>query len=364
MAALTSRDLAIIAKNAYKRIHNKEKTQKIDRKARPWLDHLEAKREDTTFEGGAIKYTLQLSFNDPGTTWTGDDEIEAFDPDFSLNMEFGYFNYNTAVTIKHDVLTGLGFSIKANGTGDIEARAGMGADMAYKLRKYVTQLVEGAKDNHNKFLDRLMLRSGTASSNDPVGLFGILTEDPTTGTIGGLSRVTYPQLRHIRQTGLTPTAAGDFRTLWSTALASANAFSHANGVAGSVSFYMAGSAFIEAYKNWGELNNYRVNRNLGDLKPKFDFGIADEMLHFEGIPIIRNFSMDDLDSVDTFSPTCTKLCIGVNDQVWHYKSLKGKYKDMSSPADPPKQRVTREDIDTTAHIACDAPASNLILAID
>lgn len=364
MASLTSRDLAVVAKNAYKRINNKEKTQKIDCKPRPWLKKLESMREETTFEGGAIKYPLQLSFNDPGTTWTGDDEIEAFDPDFSLNMEFGYFNYTTAVTIKHDLLTQLGFSIKANGSGDIDSRAAMGNDMAYKITKYVTNLVEGAKDNHNKFLDRLMLRSGAASSNDPVGLFGILTEDPTTGLVGGLSRVTYPQLRHIRQTGLTPTSGGDFRSLWSAALASANQFSNANGVPGAVSWYMAGSGFIEAYKNWGELNNYRVNRDLGDMKPKFDFGIADEMLHFEGIPIIRNFSMDDLDSVDTFSPTCTKLCVGINDDVWHYKSLKGKYKDMSSPADAPKVRVTREDIDTTAHLACDAPASNLILAID
>jgi hypothetical protein len=37
---------------------------------------------------------------------------------------------------------------------------------------------------------------------------------------------------------------------------------------------------------------------------------------------------------------------------------------LSSPQDPPKQRVSREDIDTTAHLACDAPASNMIAAVD
>ncbi len=363
MPELTSQDLVKVLRNTYKRVHDRNKNQKIDRKVRPWLSFLESRRKDSMFEGGKILYPLQLSFADPGTTWSGDMEIESFDPDFSLNLEFGYFNYTTAITIKHDLLTQLGFSIKANGDGLIEKRA-MGDDMAFKIQDYVKNLVEGMTDNHDRYLDRLLLRSGAAASTDPVGLFGLLTEDPTTGTIGGLSRVTYPQLRHIRQTGLTPTSGGDFRSLWSTALRSANQFSHSNGVKGTIDFYMAGAGFIEAYKNWGELNNYRVNRPIGDMKVKFDFAIADDMLQFEGVPIIWNPSMDDLDSVDTFSPTCTKLCVGLNSSTWHFKSLPGKYKGLSSPADPPKQRVTREDIDTTAHLAVDAPASNMIIAID
>jgi len=362
MAVLTTQDLSKILKNTYKRVH-KSDPKAIDVKKRPWIRFLESKREDSGFEGGVIMYPLVLSFSDPGQTWAGDDEIEAHDPDFSLNLEFGYFNYTTAIIIKHDLLTRLGFSIKANGSGLIQSRA-MGEDMAFKITNYVKSLVKKFKDNHDQYLDRLLLRSGSASPTDPVGLFGILTEDPTTGTIGGLSRVTYTQLRHQRQTGLTPTAGGDFRSLWSNTLRQANQYSHANGIDGEIDFYMAGKSFIEDYKTWGELNGYRVNRDMGPLKAKFDFAIPDTSLHFEDVPIIYNPSLDALDSVDTFSPTAVKLCIGLNSKTWHYKSLPGKYKDLSSPADPPKQRITREDIDTTAHLACDAPASNMIIATD
>ena len=349
MAVLTSTDLLKVLRNTYKRVHSKDKAQAIDVKKRPWIRFLESKKEESGFEGGVIIYPLVLSFNDPGQTWAGDDEIEAHDPDFSLNMEFGYFNYTTAIIIKHDLLKRLGFSVVPNGSGHLASRA-MGGDMAFKIQNYVKNLVKKFKDNHDQYLDRLLLRSGAASPTDPVGLFGMLTEDPTTGTIGGLSRVTYSQLRHTRQTGLTPTAGGDFRSLWSNALRAANVYSNSNGVDGEIDFYMAGKQFIEQYKVWGELNGYRVNREIGPLKSKFDFAIPDTSLHFEDVPIIYNPSMDALDTVDTFSPVMEKLCVGVNSKTVHYKSLPGIYKTLSSPQDPPKQRITREDIDTTAHL--------------
>jgi hypothetical protein len=362
MAELTAQDLLKVTRNAYKRV-NPGDAKRVDIKKRPWIRMLESIGEDTSFEGGAILYPIQTSFNDPGTTWSGDQEIEAHDPDFSLNLEYGYFNYTTAITIKHDMLVRLGFTVKPNSDGLLEDRA-MSKDQAFKIQDYVKNLVRGFKDNHDKYLDRLLLRSGAASSTDPVGLFGILTEDPTTGNVGGLSRATYTQLRHIRQTGLTVSAAGDFRDLWDTALRSANQFSHSNGIDGAIDWYMAGSAFIRGYKNWGEANGYDVRRDVNEKLKTFDFAIPDEVVQYEGKLIVWNPSMDDLDSVDTFSPTCTKLCVGVNKSTWAYKRLRGKYKTLTSPADPPKQRVTREDIDTTAHIACKAPASNLILAID
>lgn len=362
MADLTSADLLKITRNAYKRVHDQNKSQKIDRKKRPWLNYLEGKRKETSFEGGSILYPIQLSFSDPGQTWSGDDEIEAHDPDFSLNLEFGYFNYTTAITIKHDMLTRLGFTVIPNGDGAIEDRA-IGRDMAFKIQDWVKNLVNGFIDNHDRYLDRLLLRSGAASSKDPVGLFGILTTTATTGTVGGLSRVTYSQLRHTTQTGLTGGAAGDFRALFTTAVRSAELFSGSNGVGGGIDFYMAGKTAIDTYTNWADTNLMRVTRSQNE-RPKVDFSIPDNTVFWNETPILHNPSMDDLDAVDTFSPTLQKTIVGISGSTWHYKSLKGKYKKLTSPADPPKQRVTREDIDTTAHLACDAPASNVLLGVD
>ncbi len=363
MPALTSKDLSTITRNAFKRVDDKSKSQPIDTKKRPWLKFLESKREDSMFEGGVVLYTLLLSFNDPGQTWSGDDEIEATDPDFQLNLEFGYFNYTTAIIIKHDVLTRMGFSIAPNGEGTLEGRA-MGKDMAFKIQNYVKKLVKMFKDNHDKYLDIMLHRSGSASANDPVALFGILSESETTGTVGGLSRVTYPQLRHVRQTGLTPTAGGDFRSLMDATLALADQYSHQNGVDGKVDFFMAGSVATSSYKSWGELNNYQVNRLIDRKLKVYDFGIPDDALQYQEIPWIRNWTLDAIDSLDTYSPVAKNAIFMLNSQTWHYKSLPGKYKTLTSPQDPPKQRLTREDIDTTAHIACDAPASNAVAYVD
>lgn len=362
MADLTAADLLKVTRNAYKRIQ-KGAAKRVDLKKRPWIRFLESKREETTFEGGSIVYPIMQSFNDSGTTWTGDQEIEAIDPDFSLNLEYTYFNFTTAIIIKHDMLTRLGFSIIPNGDGLLESRA-MGEDQTYKIQNYVKNLVAGFSDNHDKFLDRLMHRSGAAASTDPVALMGILSQTPTTGTVGGLSRATYTILQNVNQTGLTTGSGGDFRVLFTQGLRLANQYSTQNGVKGEIDFMMAGKAFIDAYTQWGEANGYRVNRDLTTPVKKFDFAIPDTAIQFENIPIVWNPTMDDLDSVDTFSPTFTKCCIGVNSSTWYYKSLRGKYKKLTSPADPPKQRVSREDIDTTAHIGCDAPGSNAIFATD
>ncbi len=363
MADLTSQDLLKITRNAYKRAHDQNKAKRIDVKKRVWLQFLESIREDTSLEGGAIKYAIQLSFSDPGTTWTGDDEIEAHDPDFSLNLEYGYFNFTTAVTIKHDMLTQLGFTVIPNGDGSLEDRA-MGKDMAFKIQNYIKNLVIGFSDNHDRYLERLLMRSGAASTKDPVGLFGILTQDATTGNVGGLSRVTYTQLRHVTDTGLSPGAAGDFRSKFTTAIRTAELFSHPNGVGGNgINFFMGGKTALDAYSAWGENNGYRVTRTMNE-RPKWDWSIPDGTLFWDNTPIFHCPSMDDLDAVDTFSPTLAKTFVGISKESWHYKSLRGKYKKMTSPADPPKQRISREDIDTTAHIANDAPASNVLLGVD
>jgi hypothetical protein len=362
MPALTQADLATVTRNAFKRVNSKEPTP-IDIKKRPWLKFLESKREDSLFEGGVALYPLLLSFNDPGQTWSGDDEIEATDPDFQINLEFGYFNYTTAIIIKHDKLTRMGFSVVPNGDGLIEGRA-MGKDMAFKIQNYVKGLVRQFKDNHDKYLDLLLLRSGAASPNDPVGLFGILTQNNAIGNVGGLSRVDYPQLRHVVQTGLTPTAGGDFRDLMDQTLAVGDQYSNQNGVDGNIDWMMGGSTFIRGYKSWGELNNYRVDRTIDKKLKVYDFGIPDDSLQYQEIPIVRNWSLDAVDALDTFSPTLTKSLVMLNSATWFYKSLPGKYKKLTSPADPPKQRVTREDIDTTAHLGCSAPASNAVAYVD
>lgn len=365
MPALTSSQLARITKATYKRVERaRALMDAIDRKARPHLAWLMKIMKGTSFEGGSLIYPVKVDGGITGTTWQGDDELEASEPDFQLNLEFGYFNYNVAVQIQHDKLKRLGFTVIPNEERAEGGKWAMSKDEKYKIINYVMELVEVQSDAYDKDLDLKLLRSGSASPTDPVGAFGIFTTDPTTGNVGTLSRVTYPQLRHTYDGALTPSAGGDFRSKFQTALRGANIYSHANGVMGGIDVMFAGQAFIDAYTLWGELNQYQVQRPLGEALKLADWGIPDTSLHFNEIPIVHCPTFDTLDSIDTYSPTATKRCLGLNSKTVKMRNQEGLNKKATSPRDPIKQRITRMDIDGTYSYGNDAPASNFLIATD
>ena len=364
MPALTSAQLARITKATYKRVEKRKATMTaIDRKARPMLSWLNKIKKSTSFEGGALVYPVKIDSGLEGVTWQGDDELEASEPDFQLNLEYGYFNYNVAVLILHDKLRRLGFTVVPNEERSADGKWAMSKDEKFKIINYVMELVEVQNDAYDLHLDRKLHRSGAASATDPVGIFGLLTTTNSTGNIGAQSRATYTQLRHYVDTALTPSAGGDFRSKFTKALRQANIYSSGNGMAGGVDVIFAGQEFIDAYTLWGELNNYRVNRDIKGVTFA-DWGIPDTSLHFEGIPIVHNPTMDTLDSIDTSTPTFTKMALGLNSKTWKFKNQEGLDKRPSAPRDPPKQRVTRMDIDGTYSLGCDAPASNFLIATD
>jgi hypothetical protein len=364
MAALTAGDLTKIAKAAYKRVAQKA-TTKPDRQKRPFLRWLESMRKETTFEGGALVYPVQKSFADNGTTWGGDDTIAAIDPDFQYNMEFGYFNFSTAVTIKHDALTRMGFSVEPNAQGTLMDRI-KSKDDAFKIINWIENMLEGFEDNHDRRLDELLHFDGTAAVTDPVGLYGILGLANTTGTVGGVSRVTETTVRHyVDLTISTPAAGSDFREKLGKAKRLTDQYGGENGIPGSIDMLFVGSAFLDGYKKWGELNNYRITRSIGEVKSmKFDFAIPDDAVFYEGLPMIWDPTLEKMDIASpATTPDFTKHCVGLNSKTWKYRSLTGKYKKLTSPPDPSNQRISRSDIDSTASLGCNAPAGNFLVSM-
>ncbi len=365
MAAITAAGLRRITENAYKRVDSKTPIP-VDVKKRPWIKMLDSMKESTTFEGGAIVYPIVTTISDPGVTWVGDDEIEATTPDISYHLEYGYANLANPITIQHDELFRMGFSVVPNGMGGLDSRVTSKND-AYKITNYVQSLVKKQSDRHDMTLDVLCLGTGASDPSQPVGLFGILNLTNSTGTVGGLDRATNPFVRHYVDSSISSAdagAGGDLRVKWTKARRTANLFSSSNGVDGEIDFFMAGQRFFDVYTKWGELNNYRVNRDSGSTKGmKYDFAIPDTAVHFEGIPVIHNPTFDTIGTTYT-SVDATNICVGINSATWKFKTLVDRYRVLTSPADPPKQRISRFDIDSTFHIACVAPASNMILALN
>jgi hypothetical protein len=361
MAVLTPVDLNKVIKATYRRVDSRN-PKKPDRKRRPMLRWLESMKKDTTFEGGEIVYPVKKSFTDQGQTWAGDDTLAATDPDFQLNMAYGYCNFNTAITVKHDELTRMGYSVEPNGRGSFQVRV-KSQDDVYKIIRYVEELVEGHDDNHDRRLDQLIHLPATLVT-DTNGVFGILTDVNNAGLVGGVDRATESVVRHyVDLTMAVPALSSDFRTKMDLGLRSTRQYMHDNGLPGDIDMFFCGAGFMERAKKWGELNNYRIDRNVNDELKHFDFGIPDKVLSYEGIPLVWDPTMDYMDTaIPAAAPDYTLRAIGVSKANWKYRTLMGRYKTLSAPPDPANQRISRMDIDSTYHIACDAPAGNMMVS--
>lgn len=62
-------------------------------------------------------------------------------------------------------------------------------------------------ESMNRAYNLMYWQDGTQDSKQVPGIKSLLTDNPATGTTGGLSRVTYPAWRHRVTTGLAPSAA-------------------------------------------------------------------------------------------------------------------------------------------------------------
>lgn len=361
MPALSSAQLAHIQTAVYNKVDTKGKQFRLNSKRRPFLAWLMKLMEPTSLEGGSLTYKQQVESGLVETTWVGDDQIDASEPDILIDLTYGYFNFNIAIRILHDELRRLGYTILPNGTGQLDERAFSKSEQL-KLVKYLTKLVVEQRDAYDRRLDLLLHRSGAQSNTVQPGIFGLLSLTPTVGNIGTKSRAAFPVLQNQVATGLTITAAGTLRSGLDRLWRQANIFGVDGGVPGELQVVFAGQAFIEGIKAWREANNWQVRTDPGTLA-KLDIAIPDSSIEYDGMPVVHNPTMDTLDSIDVSSPTFTKQSLWLNPKTIQFRNQEGLHKVASAPMDPPNQRLTRQDLDGTYSLGINAPASNGIAAL-
>lgn len=240
----------------------------------------------------------------------------------------------------------------------------MSEDEANVLVDWFDAAIEEWDDAYDRNLELAWLRDGSYDTKAPVGLDGLISLSPTTGTIGGKSR-SNPLLQHQVFTGSTLTAGtGTLRSNLTKARRRANLNSRGRGGSG-VDMFIAGEDFIDGYVQ------YAINQGIDyqhDVKSgainKVDVGIPESGYHFEGTPIMYCPTFNDLSVIEpSASVSWNKRCYMLNSKTLHFMQMGGLDKFQSHPADPSDQRVSRFSMDGRYCLAVSVPNANALVTI-
>lgn len=335
----------------------------LDRQAYPLLSFLMANKEQMPFTGGVAKVKLQKSSDLDIEHYEGKQVLTFQENKVDAELEFQPRRSHLGIEYTHTELEDLGYSIEPN--------APRGKMFAKKVPEAAVDMVkdlfamrqDDAMDRWDVRLDRLFHLANAADPLAPTGIDGLLPiVNPTAGTIGGQPR-TDPLFQHNVQTGLTAGAGGNLdaglEALWRAC--------HLNnrGTPTRINAIFAGYDFIDAYKAFARANGMEYERN-GGIKAVtgLDLGLPDSALHYNGVPIIHDPTMESLDAEGLGGGIdWSKRCYMLSSKATKLGYAKNKLKQFSAPNDPGDQRITRQSLEGRHCLMVTKPSANGIAAI-
>lgn len=299
--AISAADLQIAGKSS---LDDYLKNQPIDQIAVdvPLYKKLMGKRKN--FLGAKQNVVAQIrKSHDSNFAWAYGEAPVSFNKRNTL--EQAAFPWRRAVDgfyISHDTLFSNGIKVREGERG------------AYRLetseRVQLTNLLNEQLDAFRTgFTEKLSLelhRDGTSNADAVTGIDALISLTPETGTVGGLDRASATYWRNNAKTAIASTTAGTLATAmegeWRKCIR--------NG--GSPDFILAGSAFIDAYRQYGV--TVTNNADAGKIKT-IDAGTGSGVstgLYFKGIEIIWDPQFEALDALESPAIPWEKRCYFMN----------------------------------------------------
>lgn len=338
---------------AYDGVYNVKDPYKIDRKAMPWLSFLKRNTDSAPLigpNGVVIKYQTELSGDLQG--WSRTDPLAFNEANIDLDLTFPWSNIHQGLTLVHDDLEAAGLIVLPNQPRGKNFARPDSESQAFQMVNLLQSKMEGLMDKFDVNQDNLLLRDNSSDTKLPQGLdsylpVGSATGYVSTGSIGGKTRASYPELQHYYSHAATYSAGGTLRSALTTARREANlrARGRTFGSQG-IDFIMAGAGAIDRYVSYATANNIQFRTELSDSKRQVDIGFPDTGLHFEGIPIVHNPTFEILDAQLAPSVPWTRRMYLLNTKTWKMCFVPGKEKYLSFPPDEADVRRTRISLDS------------------
>lgn len=211
--------------------------------------------------------------------------------------------------ISHDTLFGNGIKVREGQRGEHK----MEKNEKVQLLDLLNEQMEAFRVGFNEKLSLELHRDGTASADAVTGLDSLIALNPTTGIVGGIDRSTATYWRNNAQTAIASTTAGTLATAmeaqWRKCIR--------NG--GSPDFILAGSSFIDAYRQYAV--SVTNNTNAGKVK-RIDAGVGSGTstgLYFKGVEIIWDPQFETLDALDSPTIPWEKRCYFINSKFMDFR---------------------------------------------
>lgn len=362
MSELTTAQLLRIQIAVRNEVANKGQLVVQDRKDLPWYNVLNKKAKVSGTAGGVTEILLKKNGGLKIQHFSNYERLGFSENDVALKLTFPFIYSHLGIQFSHEEIENTGQVVLPNSMRDKGWAKPMSEDAVNSLYDLVKERTEDGTNQWDEDLDLEWHLDGSQDSKALTGLDGLLPLDPTTGTIGGVSR-SNPLLQHAVILGSTTGAGGTIRRDITRLRRAANL--NSRGRRGKVSYILAGADWIDGYTSYMEANGLRYTTDTGTGNRKFDIGMPDTGICFETIPVVHDPTFEIIDGMgyDTKGVPFTKRAYLLNMDTWMPFHPRSKNKYLSYPFDDPDRRFTRMSIDGRHTLALVKPNANAISSI-
>lgn len=317
---------------------------------RPWLKKLMASSK--TFPGAKQYVTEQLRKSyDSNFQWYFGAQAVTYNKKQTLSQsQWTWHSAHDGFWLDEDTLFQNGITVN----DEVKPGSNSGAEQM-QLTDLLEEDTEALRLGWEEKFDQELHQDGTQDTEALAGLDYIIDLTPATGTVGGIDSAAQSWWRNNAETGIS--AANLYETMekhWRNCIR--------NG--GRPNFIMAGSDFIDAYRNQFKSGSTYDLQVSGHQRADAGFGKdADDALYFKGVPITWNPVFEDLDTLLSPATAWEKRAYFLNMQTLRLRPAAGHNMVTRRPPREYNRYVWYWAMTWKGSLTCKKRISNAVLAI-
>jgi hypothetical protein len=302
-------------------------------------------KKPASFTGGRFRENVYIQNNSNYQNYHGADAVTYNRRDPVRQSSWAYASFHDGFHFDEDTLVGAGI-VLTDDTSNVPTASDK-AVLADYLANSFTALKEGVHEN----LSFEAIRDGTQSAKAMVGLEGVISATPNSGTIGGFDA----------------SAATWWRNNASTGISGANLIDQMEIVWRACTLYggespdkiFCGSAFLDEYRTRA---GSTINRETNSPRGGVELDASVTGLFFKGIPLVWDPELDRMDSVLS-TTTRAKSAYFINSKRIALRPVKGHWMVRRKPARLPDRYVHYWGLTSKQAITTDRRRAHALLRL-